>query len=405
MAQSNSQEEGSTLNADGRLDSLPSLRFEDGDVVIKLGESADEWLLVHRSIIRETMPVLAVALSEDWNRGEKCIDPKTEEPLKDSQTGKFIQKYSFGLKFVDRVWLSDGRDFDHTKQSQISDHISCSVYSDGGWPVQGWIGDTSTHILEPVAKAHRSLFAILYGFPINLPAMQGGVRWSWDDTNTLCHDLDEIITIYDLLQYFEGEEEGPLELRQSARAPRLPRSRDLWPVDHSKARGTAVGRGFGNLKTRDTGGLTYACKTLTEAAAWDDPTRLFGFKVAPRISSIFSLGRKWDSEKHIQRALNDIVYTAAGIIGRTFETCEETLADGTVLTYRRCEYDTHFKHFTYMPLDEQQLPWADEAATAEKLRFFGFMGDGNENDGNGEGSSRREGAGGDEDTGVKPDDD
>ena len=59
------------------LDPLPDLRFNDGDVIVKLRESPDSWLLLHKKTIQATMPVLGQALTEDWERHELVKDLKS----------------------------------------------------------------------------------------------------------------------------------------------------------------------------------------------------------------------------------------------------------------------------------------------------------------------------------------
>ena len=80
--------------------SLPDLRFSTGNVIIKLGESPEDWLLLHKDVIQATMPVLGTAMAGTWNRQEVIQDPSTNTK---------VEVYSFALKFVEDTWLLEGK--------------------------------------------------------------------------------------------------------------------------------------------------------------------------------------------------------------------------------------------------------------------------------------------------------
>ena len=134
---------------------------------------------------------------------------------------------------------------------------------------------------------------------------------------------------------------------------------------NQKLYGERVEHAFGKDKPCDAGGFNSACVWLLQAAQSNNPSKVFRYKTGARISSIFKLGRKYDSEKRIQKDLDDIVIEAAGIIQKAFETRQEEQEEGTVLTWRRCEYDAHGDYFTYLPVDEGNLPWTNEAPWEE----------------------------------------
>ena len=152
--------------------------------------------------------------------------------------------------------------------------------------------------------------------------------------------------------------------------------------------GAKVSTTWGKTRSYAVGGFNDACMKLCEAAQSEDPSKLFGYKVASRISSIFKLGRKYNSEERVQQDLSKLVKSAAGIINKTFETREGQQPDGTTVVYRRCEFDAHPDGLTYLPLDKSRLPWEaelewprikerpnvnTEAASAETLDTLGFV--------------------------------
>lgn len=79
---------------------LPALRFDDGDVVVKLGVEPDSHLLVHSEIIKLGMPTLAPTFKAEWSTPETIVHhPK----------GKEVKVYSLGMKSVDSTLLLEGK--------------------------------------------------------------------------------------------------------------------------------------------------------------------------------------------------------------------------------------------------------------------------------------------------------
>lgn len=109
------------------------------------------------------------------------------------------------------------------------------------------------------------------------------------------------------------------------------------------------------------GPFNWACAKLVEAARSEKVRRkLFDYKAPARICSIFKLGHRYAPEQRVTDMLDKIVEDAAEIIEDIFAIKEKKQADGTVLTYRRSEYDIQDRYFTYLPLPESEVPWADE---------------------------------------------
>ena len=82
------------------LNKVPDLRFDDGNVIIKLGKSSQDWLLLHKEVVQARLPLLAPVFSTDWGRKQLVEHPKTGEQL---------EVYYFGLKYVDKTWLLKGK--------------------------------------------------------------------------------------------------------------------------------------------------------------------------------------------------------------------------------------------------------------------------------------------------------
>lgn len=79
---------------------LPPLRFNDGDVVIRLSASPSSCLLLHSDILKKRMPQLAPALAERWGQSDSITHPLT---------GKGEQMYTLALKPVDGTLLLEGK--------------------------------------------------------------------------------------------------------------------------------------------------------------------------------------------------------------------------------------------------------------------------------------------------------
>lgn len=81
-------------------DQLPKLRFDDGNVLIKLSINRDRYLLVHSDVIKVGLPNLAPTLKREWSVPEVIKHPLSE---------KEINIYSLALKSVDQTILLEGK--------------------------------------------------------------------------------------------------------------------------------------------------------------------------------------------------------------------------------------------------------------------------------------------------------
>lgn len=79
---------------------LPALRFDDGDVIIKLGVEPDRHVLVHSEMIKLAMPTLAPMFKAEWSTPETIVHPTKN---------KEVKVYSLGMKSVDDTLLLEGK--------------------------------------------------------------------------------------------------------------------------------------------------------------------------------------------------------------------------------------------------------------------------------------------------------
>ncbi|GAB1733593.1 hypothetical protein NU195Hw_g1518t1 [Hortaea werneckii] len=63
-------------------DKLLALRFDDGDVVVKLGIEPNSHLLVHSEIIKLAMPTLAPMFKAKWSTPETIVHPTTGKEVR-----------------------------------------------------------------------------------------------------------------------------------------------------------------------------------------------------------------------------------------------------------------------------------------------------------------------------------
>ncbi|KAI7211456.1 hypothetical protein KC333_g7669 [Hortaea werneckii] len=142
---------------------LPSLRFDDGDVVVKLGVEPDSHLLIHSEMIKLAMPTPAPMCKAKWGTPETIVHPTT---------GKEVKVFSLGMKSVDNTMLLEGKDVDF--QEEWSVLFNRSELAADGWPVFG-SSNYSRFSMELHAEmaefAHRVIFALLYGYEVQAAAL------------------------------------------------------------------------------------------------------------------------------------------------------------------------------------------------------------------------------------------
>ena len=124
--------------------------------------------------------------------------------------------------------------------------------------------------------------------------------------------------------------------------------------------GVRVYREGHRVRSRAIGSPAWAVQKLEEFSHYHDPVTLFGDHVAPRYSRIFNLGRQYSPDQMIHEELKLLIQQAKEEIDNALPVCSDFAHDGTVLTYRRTRYVRRFEEFTYLGLDEHDLPWKDD---------------------------------------------
>ncbi|KAI6816105.1 hypothetical protein KC332_g7997 [Hortaea werneckii] len=146
-----------------------------------------------------------------------------------------------------------------------------------------------------------------------------------------------------------------------------------WLVQQLHGEHVYTGGGSGKDRSKRAGPLNVICRKIVETSKSKDPSRLVGYKPAERISSIFQLGRGWqkrEAERRVKLILDVIVQQAAEIVEKAFEVEEWSFWDGGVehrFVTRRCEYDEHDGFFTYLTLEETDVPWKCKEGRMQSL--------------------------------------
>lgn len=134
----------------------------------------------------------------------------------------------------------------------------------------------------------------------------------------------------------------------------------------------------GRDRSKQAGPFNVICRKIVEASGSQNPSQLVGYKPVERISSIFQLGRggqKQEAERRVKKILDEIVVEAARIVEKAFEVKEWSVRDGGIehrYVTRRCEYDEHEGFFTYLPLDEMDVPWQGKKGAVQSLPEVGM---------------------------------
>ncbi|KAI7366179.1 hypothetical protein KC354_g4333 [Hortaea werneckii] len=173
-------------------DQLPRLRFNDGDVIIKLSINPDHHLLVHSDVVRTGLPTLAPALKPEWS---------VPEVMKHPITGKEINVYSLALKSVDQTILLEGKEVAIDLEERVSKIFPQSDLALEGWPVT----NTYRYLVHKNAKvaehAHHALFALLYGYNIPRWSLNGDGLVNEDGKSVFNHETADMAAI--ILSYAE----------------------------------------------------------------------------------------------------------------------------------------------------------------------------------------------------------
>ncbi|KAI7205550.1 hypothetical protein KC316_g188 [Hortaea werneckii] len=192
-------------------DQLPRLRFDDGDVIIKLSTKPYRHLLVHSDVIRIGLPTLAPALKPEWSVPEVIEHPRT---------GKKINVHSLALKSADQTILLEGKEVAINLEERVSKIFPRSDLVLEGWPDTNSYGNDVHSNAEIAKHAHHALVALLYGYHIPRWSIHAGGLVDEDREKTFNHETAEMAAI--ILSY--AEYYGGLERI----APLLPQHLECW---------------------------------------------------------------------------------------------------------------------------------------------------------------------------------
>ena len=81
-------------------DAPPNLRFDDGDLLVKLGAHPESWLLLHSQVVRRFARQLAPALDERWGQAKTRYNPVT---------GTQTPLYVLALKATEATMILEGQ--------------------------------------------------------------------------------------------------------------------------------------------------------------------------------------------------------------------------------------------------------------------------------------------------------
>ncbi|KAM0706113.1 hypothetical protein Q7P35_006662 [Cladosporium inversicolor] len=137
---------------------LPALQYTHGDVLIKLGRSQHDWLVVHSVSLSAASPKQRAVLSGRW--AETIGIDKITHP----RTGVEVEVKTLALKFVEGAYFLEGREV-------VEDWgLEAEVFQDPqwceGWPQMGvdLLGGRS--VLEVTKRAFRVLVATMHGMDL-----------------------------------------------------------------------------------------------------------------------------------------------------------------------------------------------------------------------------------------------
>ena len=82
---------------------LPDLRFETGDLIIKLSNDREDWLFVHSEVVAANSPMLAASLSSAWAECARL------DKIKHPAAGEERLVRSLALKQLEGTFFLEGK--------------------------------------------------------------------------------------------------------------------------------------------------------------------------------------------------------------------------------------------------------------------------------------------------------
>lgn len=115
---------------------IPRLRFEQGDLVIKLGHEPSRWLIIHSKVFAAVSPVFRASTSEAWKETAQL------DAIEHPRTGKDVEVRILALKRVDDTYILEGKDV--TLQAEDAYTISAVPFQQSSLATEDWPALTST---------------------------------------------------------------------------------------------------------------------------------------------------------------------------------------------------------------------------------------------------------------------
>ncbi|GAB7333685.1 hypothetical protein MBLNU13_g05232t1 [Cladosporium sp. NU13] len=156
---------------------IPRLRFEQGDLVIKLGHEPSRWLIIHSKVFAAVSPVFRASTSEAWKETAQL------DAIKHPRTGKDVEVRTLALKRVDDTYILECKDV--TLQAEDASTISAVPFHQSSLATEDWpaltghntplANDEESTTLDPSESAHalHVYFALVYGAQLTLPQIAG----------------------------------------------------------------------------------------------------------------------------------------------------------------------------------------------------------------------------------------
>lgn len=85
------------------MPSLPRLRFEHGDLVIKLDRNPMRWLIIHSKVFAAVSPVFRASASGAWKEQAQI------DTIKHPNTGEDMEVRTLALKRVQDAYILEGK--------------------------------------------------------------------------------------------------------------------------------------------------------------------------------------------------------------------------------------------------------------------------------------------------------
>lgn len=110
-------------------------------------------------------------------------------------------------------------------------------------------------------------------------------------------------------------------------------------------------------RSKPVGSLMYAVQLLQQASTKEQPWQVFGYNVTSVFYKYFSFHGKHNAENLLKAALNDLVQRAVATIEEELQEHNYALGGRR---YRGTKDKLKRLNMTWIPLDEQDVPWEDE---------------------------------------------